>query len=105
MSDLLSDLAKVLEDRKNADPSSSYVASLYAKGLDAILKKIGEEATEVVIAAKTQDKQAVIHEIADLWFHSLVLLSQLELQPADVLTELQNRFDRSGIDEKASRDP
>ena len=105
MSDLLSDLAKVLEDRKNADPSSSYVASLYAKGLDAILKKIGEEATEVIIAAKTQDKQAVIHEIADLWFHSLVLLSQLELQPADVLTELQNRFDRSGIDEKASRDP
>ncbi len=105
MSDLLSDLAKVLEDRKNADPSSSYVASLYAKGLDAILKKIGEEATEVVIAAKTQDKQAVIHEIADLWFHSLVLLSHLELQPADVLTELQNRFDRSGIDEKASRDP
>ena len=105
MSHLLSDLANVLEHRKNADPASSYVASLYAKGLDAILKKIGEEATEVIIAAKTQDKQAVIHEIADLWFHSMVLLSHLELQPADVLTELQNRFDRSGIDEKASRDP
>lgn len=104
MSDLLSDLAKVLEDRKNADPSSSYVASLYAKGPDAVLKKIGEEATEVVIAAKTQDKQAVIHEIADLWFHTLVLLSQFGLQPGDVISELQNRFGRSGIDEKASRD-
>lgn len=104
MSDLLSDLAKVLEERKNADPSSSYVASLYAKGPDAVLKKIGEEATEVVIAAKTQDKQAVIHEIADLWFHTLVLLSQFGLQPGDVISELQNRFGRSGIDEKASRD-
>ena len=103
MSDLLNELARVLEARKSENPSDSYVASLYAKGTDAVLKKIGEEATEVVLAAKTGEKEAIIHEIADLWFHSLVLLASLDLGPDDILNELQNRFGRSGLDEKAAR--
>ena len=103
MSDLLNELARVLEDRKTANPDNSYVASLYAGGTDAVLRKIGEEATEVVLAAKTGEKEAIIHEIADLWFHSLVLLASLDLRPDDILEELNRRFGRSGLDEKASR--
>ena len=103
MSDVLTKRAALLEDRKAADPASSYVAGLYAKGLDAILKKIGEEATETVIAAKGGDRQQLVHETADLWFHSLVLLAQQGLKPEDVLTELDRRFGLSGLEEKAGR--
>lgn len=101
--DILKELSKVLEQRKNADPDSSYVASLYSQGLDAILKKIGEEATEVIIAANTQQKEAIIHETADLWFHTLVLLAQQDLSISDILLELESRFGLSGIEEKARR--
>jgi phosphoribosyl-ATP pyrophosphohydrolase len=101
--DVLSELAGTLESRKNAAPDSSYVASLYDKGLDEILKKIGEEATEVVIAAKSGEKTAIIHETADLWFHTLVMLAQQGLSPDDILSELARRFGLSGLEEKASR--
>ncbi len=101
--DVLDRLARVLEDRKEADPKESYVSGLYAKGLDTILKKIGEEAIETVIAAKDDDREKVVHEIADLWFHSLVLLVHQGVNPQDVLDELQRRFGRSGLAEKASR--
>ena len=96
-------MAAVLEARKHAAPDSSYVAGLYAKGLDAILKKIGEEATETVLAAKTGDKAKIVHETADLWFHTLVLLAQQGLKPDDILSELDRRFGTSGLDEKAAR--
>ncbi len=100
---VLDELAKTLEGRKNADPDTSYVASLYDKGLDEILKKIGEEATEVIIAAKSGEKTAIIHETADLWFHTLVMLAQQGLGPGDILSELDRRFGLSGLEEKASR--
>ncbi|SKA75970.1 phosphoribosyl-ATP pyrophosphatase [Thiothrix eikelboomii] len=100
---ILSQLALVLEERKQAPPESSYVAKLYSQGLDTILKKIGEEATETVIAAKDGDKEQIVYELADLWFHSLVLLAQQNLQPQDVLNELGRRFGLSGLAEKASR--
>ncbi|PWB57203.1 MAG: phosphoribosyl-ATP diphosphatase [Nitrosomonadales bacterium] len=103
MSEILSRLAETLESRKHADPDSSYVAKLYAKGLDTILKKIGEEATETVIAAKGGDKSQVVYEMADLWFHSLVLLAQQGLHPDDVLAELARREGLSGLVEKAGR--
>lgn len=103
MSDVLARLAAVLEARKGADPGSSYVAGLYAKGLDAILKKIGEEATETVIAAKGISRGALIHETADLWFHTLVLLAHQGLGPDAVLAELDRRFGTSGVEEKARR--
>ncbi|NNL07245.1 MAG: phosphoribosyl-ATP diphosphatase [Gammaproteobacteria bacterium] len=103
MTDILAQLAEVLEQRKQAEPDSSYVASLYARGLDAMLKKIGEEATETVIAAKDGDDDKLIYETADLWFHSLVLLAHKGLGPDDVLQELGRRFGVSGHDEKASR--
>jgi len=103
MSDVLSKLAAVLEARKSADPGTSYVAGLYAKGIDAVLKKIGEEATETVIAAKSGERDQIIHEVADLWFHTLVLLAQQGLKPDEVLAELDRRFGTSGIDEKAAR--
>ena len=103
MSDTLTQLAQVLEARKSASPDSSYVASLYHKGLDAILKKIGEEATETVMAAKDGEKDKIIYETADLWFHTLVLLAQQGLGPDDVLKELERRFGLSGLEEKASR--
>ncbi|PLX61545.1 phosphoribosyl-ATP diphosphatase [Sedimenticola selenatireducens] len=103
MSDSLERLAEVLEARKNADPDSSYVAKLYSKGLDAILKKIGEEATETVMAAKDGDRKKIIYETADLWFHSLVLLAHQGLKPQDVLDELDRRFGLSGLEEKARR--
>ncbi len=99
----LQNLAVVLEDRKSADADTSYVASLYAKGLDEILKKIGEEAAETIIAAKNQDNTQIVYETADLWFHTLVLLAQRGLGPDDVLAELDRRFDLSGIEEKKSR--
>ncbi len=101
--DVLQRLAEVLEARRGADPDSSYVAALYDKGLDAILKKIGEEATETVIAAKDGERDQLVYEIADLWFHTLVLLAQQGLGPADVLRELERRFGLSGIEEKARR--
>ena len=103
MTDTLDKLAEVLESRKGADPDSSYVAKLYSKGLDAILKKIGEEATETVMAAKDGQPDKVVYEVADLWFHSLVLLAQQGLGPKDVLAELDRRFGLSGLEEKASR--
>jgi phosphoribosyl-ATP pyrophosphohydrolase len=101
--DTLDRLAAVLEARKSADPESSYVARLYAKGLDAILKKIGEEATETVMAAKDGDPARVVCETADLWFHTLVLLAQQGRGPGDVLAELDRRFGLSGLEEKAAR--
>lgn len=101
--DMLDQLARVLEARKQAAPESSYVAGLYAKGLDAILKKIGEEAAETIIAAKGGDKGQVVYETADLWFHTLVLLAQQGLHPDDVLQELARRFGMSGLEEKAAR--
>lgn len=104
MSDVLNNLAQVLEARKHADADSSYVASLYAKGLDRILKKIGEEATETVMAAKEGDKGQIVYEVADLWFHTLVLLAHEGLGPDDILAELDRRFGVSGHEEKASRE-
>ncbi|MCK5354834.1 MAG: phosphoribosyl-ATP diphosphatase [Methyloprofundus sp.] len=103
MTNTLTQLAEVLEQRKQESPDSSYVASLYDKGIDTILKKIGEEATETVIAAKDGDKQQIIYETADLWFHCMVLLAQQGLHPDDVLNELQRRFGLSGLEEKAQR--
>jgi phosphoribosyl-ATP pyrophosphohydrolase len=100
---VLSRIAETLEARKGAEPGSSYVASLYAKGQDAILKKIGEEATETVLAAKGGDKLALVRETADLWFHCLVMLAHAGLGPDDVLAELRRREGISGIDEKAAR--
>jgi len=105
MSDILNKLAEILEARKQADPDSSYVASLYSKGLDAILKKIGEEATETVMAAKDGQADKIVYETADLWFHTLVLLASQGLGPDDVLQELDRRFGISGIEEKAGRKP
>jgi len=100
---ILTNLEAILAERKDADADSSYVASLYEKGIDAILKKIGEEATETVIAAKTEDKEQIIYEMADLWFHCLVLLAQQGLSHEQVLNELARRFGLSGLDEKKSR--
>lgn len=103
LNETLAKLAEVLEARKGASADSSYVASLYAKGLDTILKKVGEEATETVIAAKGDDKSQLVYEIADLWFHTLVLLAHQGLGPDDVLNELARRFGLSGLEEKAAR--
>ncbi len=100
---VLEALSQVLEARKQASPESSYVAGLYHKGLDAILKKIGEEATETVMAAKDGDPEKVIYETADLWFHSMVLLAHMGLGPEEVLKELERRFGLSGLEEKARR--
>lgn len=100
---VLAQLAEVLESRKQAAPDSSYVAKLYHKGLDAILKKVGEEATETVMAAKDGEKDKIVYEVADLWFHTLVLLAQQGLHPDAVLAELARRFGVSGLVEKASR--
>ncbi len=103
MSDILQQLTRVLEARRHADPGSSYVASLHERGMDAILKKVGEEAAETIIAAKNGDRGQVIHETADLWFHTLVMLSHQGLSSEDVLAELERRFGTSGIEEKAAR--
>lgn len=107
MADLAGVLARldvVLEDRKSASEDSSYVARLFARGVDEILKKVGEEATELVIAAKDNDRQALIRETADLWFHTLVLLHHAACDSQAVLAELDRRFGVSGIAEKAARD-
>ena len=101
--DILNRLAEVLAARRGGDPDKSYVARLHRDGLDAILKKIGEEATETVLAAKTGDTQQLTHEVADLWFHTLVLLSHQGLTPDVVLEELARRFGISGLEEKAAR--
>ncbi len=103
MSEVLHELALVLEKRKESDPGSSYVAGLYHKGLDAILKKIGEEATETILAAKGGRPEEIVYETADLWFHTLVMLSHQGLGPDQVLRELERRFGLSGLQEKASR--
>jgi phosphoribosyl-ATP pyrophosphohydrolase len=103
MSDILNRLADTLEARKQASPDSSYVARLYAKGTDAILKKIGEEATETVMAAKDGQSERIIYEVADLWFHTLVLLAHSGLKPQDVLDELARREGLSGLTEMAAR--
>ena len=106
MSDVLEQLAATLETRKQADPEQSYVASLHHKGLNKILEKIGEEAIEVILAAKSIEQDgsdAVIGEVADLWFHTMVMLSHLELDAQEVLQCLNDRFGVSGIEEKAAR--
>ena len=101
--DILQRLERAIEARRAADAGSSYVASLHAKGQDAILKKVGEEATETVIAAKGGERTAIVHEVADLWFHCLVMLSWHRIPLDEVLAELARREGRSGHDEKASR--
>jgi phosphoribosyl-ATP pyrophosphohydrolase len=103
VSSVLEQLETVLEQRKSAAADTSYVASLHAKGLDAILKKIGEEATETVLAAKDGDAEHIIYETADLWFHSMVMLSHMGISHRQVLDELQRRFGLSGLEEKAQR--
>jgi phosphoribosyl-ATP pyrophosphohydrolase len=104
MNDVLQQLAEVLEQRKRQSADQSYVASLYAKGLDHILKKIGEEATETVMAAKDGDKDKIVYETADLWFHCMVMLAHQGLGPGQVIDELQRRVGLSGLQEKARRD-
>ncbi|MBI3171397.1 MAG: phosphoribosyl-ATP diphosphatase [Hydrocarboniphaga effusa] len=101
--DTIAELYATLVERKSADPASSYVAGLYAKGLDHILKKVGEEATETVVAAKGGDRKALVHELADLWFHSLVLMAAKNITPAELSAELTRRMGRSGLAEKMAR--
>jgi len=101
--DILQRLTETLEARKQASPESSYVARLFSKGEDAILKKVGEEATEVILAAKGGDKTHLVYETADLWFHCMVLLAKHGLSAEDVLNELARREGLSGIVEKESR--
>lgn len=107
MSEILKQLDEVLQNRKTESPDSSYVSSLYDKGLDKILKKVGEEATETIMAAKDAehngDKAHLVYEVTDLWFHTLILLAQQNLSSTDVLAELQRRFGLSGHEEKANR--
>ncbi|OOV86127.1 phosphoribosyl-ATP diphosphatase [Oceanospirillum linum] len=107
MSDVLQQLGDILAERRDADPDTSYVAQLHHKGLNKILEKIGEEATEAIIAAKDAERSGdvsdVVYETADLWFHSLVALSHLGQSPQAVIDELARRFGMSGIEEKASR--
>jgi phosphoribosyl-ATP pyrophosphohydrolase len=100
---ILRRLAETIASRKGADPGSSYVADLFSRGEDAILKKIGEESVETLLAAKEGDKLHLVRETADLWFHCLVILAYHGLGPDDVLAELRRREGISGIDEKASR--
>ena len=102
--DILLRLMAVLASRKDADPDTSYVAGLYHQGLDSILKKIGEESAETIIAAKSGDPRQIVHETADLWFHCLVMLAQQNLDARLVLEELESRFGVSGLDEKAARE-
>ena len=101
--DTLARLAAVIEARRAGDPDKSYVARLTAKGTDAILKKVGEEATEVVMAAKDGDPARIVAEVADLWFHSMIALAQFGLKPSDVLAELERREGQSGLEEFALR--
>ncbi|HJU50674.1 MAG TPA: phosphoribosyl-ATP diphosphatase [Pseudogulbenkiania sp.] len=103
--DVLKTIGDTLEARREASPQSSYVASLFHKGEDAILKKVAEEAAETLMASKDKDKLHLVREVADLWFHSMVLLTYHGLRAEDVLMELKRREGISGIDEKASRTP
>lgn len=114
MDSVLLKLTELLEQRKSADPESSYVAGLHAKGINKILEKVGEEATETILAAKdvaaaaegsngSIDKTALINETADLWFHTMVMLGHLDCEAAEVLKELERRFGMSGLEEKAAR--
>lgn len=102
--DILARLSAVLEERKRADPERSYVARLYEQGLDAMLKKIGEEAIETVLAAKNGARQGIVHETADLWFHCLVMLTYSGISADSVLAELDRRFGLSGLEEKSRRE-
>jgi phosphoribosyl-ATP pyrophosphohydrolase len=101
--DTLARLADVIDARRRGDPEKSYVARLFNKGADAILKKVGEEATEAVMAGKDADPQKIVYEVADLWFHSMLMLSWFDLRPADVLAELERREGMSGLEEFAAR--
>ncbi len=101
--DILERLADTIESRKGGDPDASYIARLLAKGEDGVLKKIGEEATETVMACKDGERLHIVGEMADLWFHCLIALSHYGLRPSDVLMELRRREGISGIDEKAAR--
>ena len=101
--DVLERLADVIDQRRQADPDKSYVARLFHKGTDAILKKVGEEATETVMAAKDGDPQKIVYEVADLWFHSMIALAQFGLRPSQVLAELARREGLSGLEEFAAR--
>ena len=103
MSDILEKLAGVIESRKMQSADTSYVAGLLDKGMDSILKKVGEEAAETIVSAKNDDDAQLVYETADLWFHTLIMLAARELGPEDVLTELERRFGISGLEEKASR--
>jgi len=103
MDDILKQLEQVLEDRKSAKADESYVSSLYAKGLDEILKKIGEESAEVIMAAKDGEQDKIIYEVADLWFHTLVLLRHKDIEVDKIQDELSKRFGLSGLTEKANR--
>jgi len=101
--DSLQRLHEVIQSRRQGDPDKSYVARLFHKGTDAILKKVGEEATETVMAAKDGDREKIVYEVADLWFHSMIALAQFDLSPADVLRELERREGLSGLEEFAAR--
>jgi phosphoribosyl-ATP pyrophosphohydrolase len=103
MNDVMQRLAAIIAQRRQADPKESYVASLFQKGEDAILQKVGEEAIETVLAAKTGERDRIVSETADLWFHTMVMLAQNDLGPDDVLLELERRFGLSGIAEKSAR--
>jgi phosphoribosyl-ATP pyrophosphohydrolase len=107
MSDVIAQLGQILEERKSADSDNSYVVSLYRSGLNKILEKVGEEATETIIAAKdaktSGNNKEVIYETADLWFHTMVMLAELGEDPQVVLEELKRRFNLSGLEEKANR--
>lgn len=103
MDNILNRLEAVLEQRKSSEADASYVASLYAKGTNEILKKIGEESTEVIMAAKDNQTEKIIYEVADLWFHTLVLLRHKNIEVAKIEAELSRRFGLSGLKEKANR--
>lgn len=103
MNDIIQRLTEALEARKGADPQTSYVAKLYSKGMNGILKKVGEETAETIIAAKDGSQEDLIYETADLWFHTMVMLAQAGLSAEDVLNELARREGLSGLEEKASR--
>jgi len=100
---IIEQLTQVLKERRQADPNSSYVASLYQGGRDKILRKVGEEAIEVLLAGRHNDDKALVNEVADLWFHTMILLIDAGLEPAAILNELERRFGTSGHDEKAAR--
>ena len=103
MDDVLSRLSDIIQSRRNSAPEESYVAGLFQKGEDSILKKLGEEAAETIIAAKNNNRQELVHETADLWFHCIVLLGYHGVDVTDVLLELESRFGQSGVEEKRNR--